>query len=122
MHRGEILKNLIKRSSYTQKNVAEGIGIDHQYFSRLLKNKDLRDEVIDKVCAFLGVDREKHFNEDALLDESDLYKKKYMDAQREFLEKEVELYREIMNLQEKISGLYDEINSLKSQLADRKAG
>ena len=54
--------------------------IDEKYFSALLKNAHLKDEIVDKVCEFLGIIKEDYFSPDAepiVADGGGAYKKKY---------------------------------------------
>lgn len=90
MHKGRILKDLIKKSPYTQKKVAEGVDIDEKYFSVLLKNSEVKYDVIRKVCEFLGVDMEKYFSDDPFIQQDD-YMTKYIDAMEKLTKSQEEL-------------------------------
>lgn len=97
MHKGQVLKNLIKKSSYTQKKVAQEIGVEERYFGVLLKDSNVKDELIQRVCDFLEVDVEKHFSTE---EDDKNYMAKYIDAMEKLTQTQNELLRckaELMN-------------------------
>ena len=77
MHKGLILKDLIKNSKHSQKEVAKHLNIDPSYLSLILRDADLKDDVIERACAFLGIDQREHFIEDKTNSSTDGYKAKY---------------------------------------------
>lgn len=54
---GEILKSKIKESGYTQAEFADKIGVTRGYIQQLVSKVYLTDDVIDKMCTALGVDK-----------------------------------------------------------------
>ena len=79
MHKGQLLKDLIKKSPFTQKKVAQGVDIDERYFSVLLKDSEVKHDLIRKVCDFLNVDMDKYFSDEPIAQDGD-YMTKYIDA------------------------------------------
>ena len=129
MHRGNILKALIKQNGFTQGKVAEALGYDQAYFSKLLKDQDLKNSYIDKVCAVIGVDRDKHFTEEALASPSELYRKKhdqvlekYLVEKEQWLDQKKQLLDEMADYIEQIASLKRENIALKTTVEEYKLG
>ena len=61
IHKGEKLRELIRKNKAKNINVAKHIGINSNYLSTLFKDPDLSDEIIGKACEFLGIDMDEHF-------------------------------------------------------------
>ena len=94
-----------------QTKVGEALGYDHTYFSRLLRDENLRDDIVDKACEFLGIDKDKYFNENAFLTNDDSFQLKYEALlDRYLVEKE-----RWLNEKHKF---IDEIGELKRENAD----
>lgn len=120
MHKGETLKGLIKKSSFTQRKVAGELGVDEQYFSRLLKEENLKDDIVEKACAFIGVDYDKHFGAGVQEPEGDyistLNFNQYLREKSDWLNEKHELLKEIGEKNKEISELTAENFQLKAKL------
>lgn len=103
-HKGDILKDAIKKSEYTITQVAEGIGINRSQFSTMLNSTTIKDEIIQKICDFIGISWESHFTEDA----SENFERKYY----ELLEKRSHDLERIALLQQDILALQQTNNDL----------
>ena len=142
MHKGLIIKDLIKRSDYTQKEIASAIKISPQALSVYLKEKDLKDSVINDVCEFLGIDKDEHFSSSAELTDGEaggVFQKKYeellmekgkwLEEKHSFVnqlgdvQKELhELRSEIFRKDRKIASLEEELSEFKTNKNIGKTG
>ena len=109
-HKGEILKGIIKTSAYNITQVAEGIGINRSQFSTMLNSTNIKDEVIERACEFLGVDWHNYFSEELATD----FEKRYY----ELLEKRNQDLEKIASLQDEILKLQQANNELSKKLAE----
>ena len=135
MHKGQILKKLIKSSSFTQRKVADHLGVSENYLSTILKDANLKDEIVDPVCALLGINRDEHFIEDDSSNKVS-YKQKYEDLQDKYMEekeawltdkqasilRESELNNEVYELKRELITLREKLSKYESNTDIRKMG
>ena len=122
MQAGEVLKYLIKKSPLNQEQVAKELNMSQSKVSRLLNSEVIPQEDILKICGIIQIDAEqfqlaseelaKHQNI-----EDDLFTK-YIELQEKYIESMERLAR----VQEDNMDLLNEINSLKSRLAQYESG
>ena len=112
LHKGKILKELIKSSSYTQATIAEKIDINKSQFSTLLNRPDIKEEIIDSVCEALGINKEEHFFiSTPTLD----YKSRYEALQEKYFEEKTQLLNQVQQLMAENHALKNEILELKEK-------
>lgn len=102
VHKGEVLRKLIREKKTTGGKVAEHLGINRSYLSTLFNDPNLKDEYIDKACDFLGVDRDEYFSEDS---EQNSYINKYIEAMERLTNLQadnIELMKENAHLKEEL--------------------
>ena len=66
IHKGEILRKLIRDKRSTVGKVAEHLGLNRSYLSTLLNDPNLKEDFIERACEFLGVDKDQYFSENPL--------------------------------------------------------
>ena len=107
IHKGEKLRELIRKNKAKNIDVAKHIGINSNYLSTLFKDPDLSDEIISKACEFLSIDMNEHFV-DTLGNEQ--YMDKYITAMEELTKAQAALIdckNELLQYKEK----YGELDS-----------
>ena len=106
LHKGKILKDLIKSSSYTQTEIAEKIGLHKSQLSTLLNRPDIKDDVIITVCDILNVDKEIYFTESSsdtsYKSKYEKLKETYLNEKEQWLNKAEELMAENHALKEEV--------------------
>lgn len=114
MNKGKALKKLIQESNFSQRSLANKLGMNEQYLSQQLKKSDVTDSFLERICEALEVDPESLFLED-----QSSYKAKYEKLQAEhleekktFLDKLQALMTENYSLKEKILSLEKEVFKL----------
>lgn len=102
MGKGETLKQIIKKSKFNQRDIANKLGYKDSYVSLQLKKTEPSDEFITKLCELLEIDPEAIFlNVD--VDYKSKYeelKEKYLDEKSEWLNKAEKLMAENHELKE----------------------
>ena len=93
MHEGEILRSLIKKSSFTQLQIAEKLGLSKNHFNSMLNKDEIKDDVIQKVCEILAVDPNDIFKR-----EKDNSEEKYQELMQTYLNEKADLLNQIQKL------------------------
>jgi transcriptional regulator with XRE-family HTH domain len=122
MHRGDKIKSLIKQSGVSQKSVAETMGLKATNLSTLLKDKDLKDGIVERICEVVGVDYESNFGagaEEAVNTQSGstISLEKYLLEKTEWLNKQQDYMDKLEEKNEAILELTAENYQLKEQLS-----
>jgi transcriptional regulator with XRE-family HTH domain len=116
MHKGQILQSLIReRSDFSQRDVATHLEKSEKYFSALLQNGKLKDELIRKACKFIGADFEENFGAGAE-SEVGVSMNQYLKEKGDWLNEKAELLENIGLLNNQVAELTAELYKLKEQL------
>ena len=129
IHKGETLKSLLRKFKVKNIDIAPALGVNSNYLSTLFKDPDLNDDIINKACEFIGVDRDKYFSEEALSPPSELYRKKYEELldkhlvqKEEWLDEKKKLLDEMADYISEIASLRREVTHLNAQVDEYKSG
>jgi transcriptional regulator with XRE-family HTH domain len=115
MHRGDKIKSLIRQTGISQKSVAETLGMEPTNLSRLLKDKDLKDGIVERICEVVGVDFEENFGAGAEPDEEYFTVAKYLKEKTEWLDKRQDYIEKIEEKNRKIEELTTELANYKAK-------
>ena len=88
IHKGEKLRELIRKNKAKNIEIAKHIGINSNYLSTLFKDPNLSDEIIEKACEFLGIDMKDHFTN---RHDDEVYMEKYILAMEELTKTQAQL-------------------------------
>ena len=110
MHQGEILKQIMQDIQYTQRELANQLGVNESYISQQLKREHFTDAFIEKTCTILEISPER------LLPEGTIdYKTKYEAIKERYLNEKDDFLNQVQSLLRKNQALQEEIILLKAK-------
>lgn len=118
MNQGDVLKKLIKKSKFTQRKIAEELGIKENYLSMLLKNAKLPDDIIERTCEILNINSNDYFSLD--IPQVNNIQQRYERLQERYDKLTEKHFTEKTKLFNQIEELRQENHALKNEIIELK--
>jgi len=116
IHKGELLKKIVKEQNPSRELLAEHLGITYQYLYRLYTQKNMKDIYIVKACQYLGLNHKDYIETQTTFD------KVVSQAQEEkaTYEKLISAQEETLKMYKLNRALQDENQKLEEELSEYK--
>lgn len=118
MNQGKALREYIKESKFTQRELSKKLDMKENYFSMVLNKKVLNPDFIEKICAVLNATPEEIFikKEDELKDKYKQLSKIHHELQKSCFDEKIQLVKQVQGLMTENHELKNDIHALKAEL------
>ena len=122
MDQGKILREYIKQSKFTQRELSKRLGMRENYFSMVLNKEKLSDDFIQKVSAVLEVSPDNLFTikEDSYKLKYEQLNEEYNSFQKSYLVEKSQLLNQVQELMAENHTLKNDIHALKDEILELK--